>query len=204
MSTRSIISEPCYRDEEDEDGGDCPHGWRGRYHHSDGYPSGVGQTLWQLYRGHFHQDVAAMRRYLLHEHSGWSTINGADFALPPGFIENVADRYETDALGRVDWTKPPKPRGPACYCHGDRNEEGWWITDLAETWCEWRYLLGDDALGVYEIRYALDDGDARTKAETHRGTFPWTGPQPPWHKLDMGTDDDADEDKVPENAEAGA
>lgn len=58
----------------------------GRYHHWDSYPSGLGATLHELYNGFFACDVRAMLRTLIDEHpAGWSTINGADFSLAPGF-----------------------------------------------------------------------------------------------------------------------
>lgn len=74
MGTRSVIAEPF---------GD---GFRGRYHHWDGYPSGLGHQLWDLYHGHFAGDVEAMTTYLItDEPVGWSTINGADFDQPKGW-----------------------------------------------------------------------------------------------------------------------
>lgn len=86
MSTRSVIAEPH---------GD---GFRGRYHHFDGYPSGVGAQLWELYHGHFTDDGEAMRQYLItDEPQGWSNIIGADFSLPKGW-HDANDRDEPCAL----------------------------------------------------------------------------------------------------------
>lgn len=76
MSTRSIIARAV---------GD---GFRGRYHHWDGYPTGLGKALWGLHRGHFEGDLARMLRALIDDHpAGWSTIVDRDFSLTPGYIE---------------------------------------------------------------------------------------------------------------------
>lgn len=56
--------------------------WEGRYHHYDGYPTGLGRQLHQLHHGHFNGDTDAMKRVLIEEHTGWSTINGADWTKP--------------------------------------------------------------------------------------------------------------------------
>ena len=75
MSTRSVIARPT-----------TPGHFRGRYHHWDGYPSGVGVTLVELYNGIFKQDLGRMLKVLLDDHpAGWSTINGANFRLKPGY-----------------------------------------------------------------------------------------------------------------------
>lgn len=77
MGTRSVIAEPH---------GD---GFRGRYHHWDGCPTGLGSTLWDLYHGHFAQDTEAMRKYLVEDEPvGWSTINSANFALPKAWNDS--------------------------------------------------------------------------------------------------------------------
>jgi hypothetical protein len=39
----------------------------GRYHHWDSYPSGLGTTLVELYRGHFNRDLDRMLQVL-----GWA------------------------------------------------------------------------------------------------------------------------------------
>src|SRR2546422_9347160 len=98
-------------------------GFEGRYHHWDGYPTGVGQTLWQLYHGHFEHNLPQMLHFLLDEHTGWSTINGRDFNQQPGYEE---DGFRTG--------------GPACYCHGGRNEEGWLVNQDEDAGMEWAYV----------------------------------------------------------------
>lgn len=77
MGTRSVIARP--------DGT----GFKGVYHHWDGYPSGVGATLFLARRAFFDGDTEAMLRFLIDEHpAGWSSINGADLRLETGFRES--------------------------------------------------------------------------------------------------------------------
>ena len=161
MSTRSIIARP------DDLGA------TGRYHHFDGYPTGLGQALWALYHGPFGGDVAAMTTTLIDDHpGGWSNIIGADFTKAPGYREYGASTVAEDA--------------PHCYCHGDRHEP-----EMGPHVC--RCGLGDpsgcDPLFT-EYLYVLtpvglecwfsaggDDGQYR-----HRrfGLLPWDGPEPSW------------------------
>ena len=57
----------------------------GSYHHWDGHPISLGQTLFKLYKGYFKRDINKMLKYLIDDHkSGWSTINNCDFNLPAG------------------------------------------------------------------------------------------------------------------------
>lgn len=188
MSTRSEIFGP--------DG-------KGRYHHWDGYPLGVGRTLWALYHGHFERDVRAMRKVLLEDHpAGWSTINGADWSLEPGFIDNInytcakcgedhnlhywqnLTSAQKKALGEWDPLKrgylvkdhmpqrPEMPKPPQCYCHGAREEEA-----------DGR-ILGPE-IGE-EYAYVIEDAGLRVFASPKKllGFFPWDEPEPTWSKLE--------------------
>ena len=102
----------------------------GRYHHWDAYPSGLGRTLWNLYHGHFQRDLNSMLRVLIDEHpAGWSSINGTSFTLTSGFHEWEPGIEPTDR--------------PQCYCHGDRHEEEWLVTEenAAGSGVEWAYVF---------------------------------------------------------------
>lgn len=91
MSTRSVIAR--------KNGT----GFTGVYHHWDGYPSGLGATLFELRNKHFKGDTAAMLAFLIDEHpAGWSTINGADFLYPPstGSNDNIKP---CDLCGKPTW-----------------------------------------------------------------------------------------------------
>lgn len=116
MGTRAVIARRTGKDT-----------FAGRYHHWDGYPSGLGAQLFEVCREHFNGDLKAMMAYLIDDHpAGWSTINDRDFTQPPGFAENGF-----------------KSGGPACYCHGGRSEGENLITELnaSDCGCEWAYVF---------------------------------------------------------------
>lgn len=105
-------------------------GFAGRYHHWDGYPSGLGATLYELAQGPSpFPTVDDMLRVLIDEHpSGWSTINGADWTLPIGYVnehrgpcavcaepmESHYCQYYPPQPGRAQGHEPGSVEG----CHG--------------------------------------------------------------------------------------
>lgn len=127
MSTRGAIARMTHV---------LPLHWAGRYHHWDSYPTGLGKELWRLFHGHFKRDLDTMLRVLIDEHpAGWSTITGADFRLTPGWGEPP----NCDATTEVE---NPGCR-PSCYCHGERSEEAWLVTDknASGSGAEWAYVF---------------------------------------------------------------
>ena len=120
--------------------------WKGRYHHQDSYPDGLGRDLWQLYHGPFAQDLDRMLQVLLDEHpTGWSSLSC--LGTPPGL-----ERGLINALTTGDPLDPPGESGPSCYCHGDRNEEAWEVNqdNAAASGIEWSY--------VFTSSYEVDPG----------------------------------------------
>jgi DNA-directed RNA polymerase subunit N (RpoN/RPB10) len=76
--------------------------WAGRYHHWDGYPSGLGATLYQLVRSKTLGDLSTTLRVLIDDHpAGWSTINGADWGKRPGYEDSAKARCTS--CGRKAW-----------------------------------------------------------------------------------------------------
>lgn len=171
MSTRSVIARPV---------GDE---WEGRYHHFDGYPTGVGKTLWDLVQA---RGLEWTRRTLLDEHTGWSTINGVDWSLAPGFSES-GGRCAHPRCTRPRWehdkVKHEYRARPACYCHGDRSEEGWTIRPADDTDTEWCYVLGNNGMTVYERDYQRG---ATPEQWVLVGSYEWHGAEPDWETLDKG------------------
>ena len=171
MSTRAIIAW----------GKD--NGFVGRYHHSDGYPQGLGATLFDLYRGFFKGDMHVMKRVLFDEHpAGWSSINGADFSLAPGWTS--LQNRERLPDGSFDYSGP---RRPACYCHGDRHETQNDIRterSLYKTDCAWVYIFTEGlAMQVYKI---LNRKSGHSELRL-AGDVYLNGPEPDWEAMEEQT-----------------
>ncbi|KKS89313.1 MAG: hypothetical protein UV64_C0007G0016 [Parcubacteria group bacterium GW2011_GWC1_43_11b] len=63
-------------------------GWKGIFHHWDGYPSGLGKDIWNLVRGKFQGDIEAFLHYAIEEHpGGWEVISEGSFNDPEEFGE---------------------------------------------------------------------------------------------------------------------
>ena len=76
--------------------------WAGRYHHWDGYPCGLGATLYHLVRRRVIGDLEMTIQMLVDEHpAGWSTINGADWSKQPGYEGD--DKERCKKCGRSSW-----------------------------------------------------------------------------------------------------
>ena len=136
MSTRAAIARLT---------GVSPVRWSGRYHHWDGYPSGLGATLWELYHGPFKRDLSQMLQVLLDDHpAGWSSLNARDFTQSPGFADPLSTTKQS-----VDQ--------PQCYCHGDRAEEPWEVTqeNAAGSGCEWAYAFTGGSKPEYDAMLIL-------------------------------------------------
>ena len=129
----------------------------------DAQPSGVGRTLWELYRRTFGRDLEAMATRLIDQHpAGWLTVAG-NWSLPPGYQEV--------------W----RNAAPKCYCHGDRSDGPQPVDqdNAAELGCEWAYLLG---------RGPLDDPTMRilasvTHGEKMKGFFGFGDPAGRWVEI---------------------
>jgi hypothetical protein len=106
------------------------------YHHWDGYPEGVGATLYHIAHGVFGGDIEQMTHVLVDEHKGWSTINGADWSKPIGFGSP----------------------GPQCYCHGERSEQldNFSLKDGPGSGCEWAYVIFPDGKMLVLSSYSQD------------------------------------------------
>lgn len=160
MSTRSVIARA------------TSSGFTGVYHHWDGYPSGLGATLFELFNGHFKRDLSKMLGYLIDQHpAGWSTINGADFDLEPGYKTrgeagcvkcgcpewmHYTQYYASHGLPTPPshdgksysvfnhgYEEPELPHGPECFCHGGRSEKAQVCTERNSQGCgcEWAYVF---------------------------------------------------------------
>jgi len=132
MATRGVIAR------------ETKNGFKGRYHHWDSYPSGLGKTLWNLYHGYFKRNLRRMLKVLIDEHpAGWSTIVDKDFSLQPKFIE-----------GEI------QSKRPRCRCHGDRHEKDLEITEenASRYGCEWAYVFNEEKKTMKIMKSFNEDG----------------------------------------------
>ena len=152
--------------------------WQARYHHFDSYPSGLGRALYLAYRGFFNRSVERMLEYLVDEHpAGWSTIVDADFARTPGYRNY--DEIDDNA--------------PHCYCHGDRHEEAWEVTqeNAAGSGVEYAYLFDGTSRmrilssysGAHKMIGMFGQGDPDS-TWVEIAAVDLDGPEPNWQELD--------------------
>jgi len=135
VSTRSVIARV----------GEHEGQFRGRYVHADGYPTGMGPTLWTALHGHFKNNLAAMLAYLIdakHAQCGWSALVGKDFNLKPAYTwqKAIADgaKYEV-------YSKRPDYLRPQCFA-GRPGEEPYLFTEKDfenGTDVEWLYVFDE-------------------------------------------------------------
>jgi hypothetical protein len=102
MSTRSVIARKTQS------------GFIGVYHHWDGYPSGLGATLFEVRNGYFKGDTQKMLQFLIDEHpAGWSTIVAADFTVP------AAPRPDNNLLFCSECYRPSWAHYSQYYAYSD-------------------------------------------------------------------------------------
>jgi hypothetical protein len=127
--------------------------FKGVYHHWDGYPDGLGQTLLDLFNSYFDRNLEFMLKTLIDDHpAGWSTINGKNFMEPPGFNEWTPQQRSEKYL---------ELNNPQCYCHGDRSEEGWEVTqdNASGSGVEYVYAFDEKNGHMYILSSYLESGD---------------------------------------------
>lgn len=123
MGTRSVIAIP-----------EGKTGWRGRYCHWDGYPSGVGAALRSIV---LRDGMETAIRTLIIDHYGWSSVNA--------HAEQTLDSATDD--GRF----VPVPGYGIAYTTKDNQSspDDWHTRADKRSWCEWAYVLRTDRIDVY-------------------------------------------------------
>lgn len=137
------------------------------YHHSDGYPTGLGQFLWEIHHKWFkpnaenfgfENSVAFMGMYLALSpwaRAGWSFILGTNFECEPSWNHPIyedkfprpEDYYETMAP-KTYFDRAGEEFEPHC---GPEN-----IFDTAkDSWMEWMYILDPDTMtmDIFKVTY---------------------------------------------------
>ena len=144
MGTRSVVAFPT-------DGG-----FKGRYIHWDGYPTGVGATLLMIVQ---RDGVEQALRVLTEENYGWS---GLDDDAPAEFETVTHDQRQAFVAehGRYPISDPGdgdgrfrlvEDYGTAYTTVSGQSSEDEWITDTGDD-CgtEWAYVVYDDHITVLE------------------------------------------------------
>jgi hypothetical protein len=140
-------------------------GFLGVYHHWDGYPTGLGKTLWAAAH---ERPLPDLLRLLIDEHpAGWSTINGANLDLSPGF------RELGDKVNFLDGERPAE-----CYCHDDRHEEESSVTETDDMGMEWAYVF-DEEIGAMNVLKRIGED------WTIRAVVPLDDPEPDWADMEV-------------------
>jgi hypothetical protein len=121
-----------------------PNNFEGRYCHGDGYPTGVGKSLWDNWHITFNGNLQKLADFVLKTDYGWSMLAGTDFSLEPRWYEY--DQWEQyNKHPRWYDTRNPEFRG-----------DKWAITErdmLIDSWMEWAYLINieTNSIDIYKL-----------------------------------------------------
>lgn len=149
--------------------------FKGRYHHCDSYPAGLGKTLYQLMNKVGYEETVQL---LIHKHpAGWLSIVNADFSQEPGYMESE--------IGKEN-------HPPLCYCHGERSEEPLLITpeEALRTFCDYIYLLKPEGFEILLVFGTPKRTTRRTQKRRERITWRTLAdvaldkPEPNWNELE--------------------
>lgn len=166
MSTRSVVA--------------LPHGdaWRGRYVHSDGYPTHMGPTLFALVRRNGLDDVVST--LITGDHYGWSWVSdkqpSLDGVAPDpdgafGTAERMAYLFGPDGhYGDGRFANVPNYGVAYTVAGGARADD--WHTPDPDAWTEWVYVLCSDGLLVIKQGWG-------GRPDVPLGMYRWTD-EPDW------------------------
>lgn len=144
--------------------------WRGVYHHFDGYPTGLGRALWELYHAHYEDRLSVMVEMLIDNHvEGWSSIVDADWSQLPNWLEWY-DRqpYYDNGL----------PLPPQSY--KARGEEPNPLDHTSDAWLEWAYIIDLEANTMTIFEEVSYEVRKNAPVWIKKATLPLTGSAPDW------------------------
>lgn len=124
------------------------------YCHWDGYPEGVGATIWRNLEK-WGWDFRRMAEFLLKPKVGWSSLAYKDFDVKPSWFNhdgNGASWYD-DRPGEM-----PKP--------GDEPERYTELATSSDSWLEWQYVIDPFTERVYVWSVCKQRGIWISKGET--------------------------------------
>jgi hypothetical protein len=165
MSTRSIIA---------ISNGD---GWKGRYCHSDGYPSWNGRVLWNAIAKHPdgpEKAIAVLEEFLSDNGPG---AFGISFISDDSFLADMCLASWEDRPGGAG-----NPDGNVRVYKGRPGEDGpgWWYDNTKSDREEYLYVASLGGLMVFETHR---DGDKLL------GTFRYDEPEPDWDAVENSEED---------------
>lgn len=151
-------------------------GFKGVYHHWDGYPTSLGKTLYKLFNTHFERDLPKMLKTLIDDHpAGWSTINNRDFTKNPGYTEYDRPTHCSNCGVKLEYLEPVckacdtdmVDHRPNCYCHGTRDQKGWEVTheNASASGCEYAYAFDEKTDTMYILSSYTDIGSETGKKD---------------------------------------
>lgn len=143
---------------------------QGRYVRWDGYPSGVGQAIWQIVQ---RDGLERARQVLCVENpGGWSSLN------PLQVISTAEEMRAIEAKGKGYWPPSDDGREYQAWSFRGRADQLAQVEGYGTTYLDdpdgstpgeaWNYTLADDALVIEGYT-------------NHR--VPWDGPEPVWEKI---------------------
>ena len=163
MSTRSVIGVYTNREQGE---------WRGTYHHFDGYPTGLGKSLWKLYHEFYEGLLPAMLEMLIDAHpQGWSSIVDADWNKRPTWDDNPGE-----------YTKRGEKWPPMSYRYRPGEEDSaWYFDQTTEGGQEWAYVF-DIESNTMTILQSI--GRLGAVIYATKGTVPLDGTEPDWNSFE--------------------
>lgn len=195
MSTRSIVA--------------VPHGdsWRGRYIHSDGYPTARAAQLWALVQ---RDGLETCRRVLTEEHYGWSSLDPDEPSIEGVQVPATSEEAWKFEYGSPEYVAyqfgPNGMYGDGRFAvvplwgqaftdtvikemSGDNGPyqqvtEDKWLDPSCTDDTEWAYVLADDGLWVLKCNW--DD------PPTLVGTYRWELAEPNWKIVEGVEEEDED------------
>lgn len=108
-------------------------GFKGVYHHWDGYPDGLGQTLFLAYKGEtgtpdldqFKGDLEGLLKYLIDEHpAGWSSIQANPCQAYPAEHRDVKITQKNASGSGCEWVYAFDVKKKQMYVLSSVNEDG--------------------------------------------------------------------------------
>lgn len=162
--------------------------WKGRYHHFDAYPTGLGSALWRHLHGHFKGDLKKFLKVLTEEHTSWQTIchRQMSFKWRPRYPESGVKKEIAETF---------KACAPECFCHGDSGVEmdDWlWSHQNAILGARWAYVFDRvrKVLHVFQRVMAIDipsKGKSEAQPSWHlEAAMNLRGLEPEWDVIEYG------------------